>query len=155
MSSGSAKQIKKQAMKEVGEQMNLRLDSIEEFVKSELQRQNERARQIQSFVIQQVTGKIQNDLFNANCTIDAVVEVLAEAGFNIQDFNKKVDLKKLEVAERKKQEAEEKMKAQLSAQQKAAEDAAKAKLGSSESPAEIDASEAKAAEQQSAAEAAQ
>lgn len=121
MSSGSAKQIKKQALAAVSVEMNTRLDQIENYCKESLEKADKRARGIQTWIIQEVTGKIQQDLFNANCTIDAVVQVLAEAGINIENFADKVDAAKVVVAERKKQEAEDRMKAKLAEQQAAAQ----------------------------------
>lgn len=122
MSSGSAKQIKKQAMAQVSEEMNLRLDKIEAFCQDSLQKQDKRAKAIQSWIIQEVSVKIQNDLFNADCTIDAVVEVLAANGLQVEDFKAKVDAQKIKVAERKKSEAEASMRAQLEAQEAAAKE---------------------------------
>lgn len=119
MSSGSAKAMKKQAMKEVSAEMNARLDKIENFCQAQLDKQDKRARSIQSWIIQEVSVKIQNDLFNATCTVDAIVEVLAKNNVHIEDFAKQVDEQKVLVAERKKLEAEEAMKAQLQAQQDA------------------------------------
>lgn len=117
MSSGSAKQIKKQALAAVNEEMNRRLNEIESYVKNNLAEQNQRAKNVQGWIVQEVKGKIQQDLFNANCTIDAVVEVLADAGLHIEGFAEKVDARKVEIAKRREAEAVDEMKAKLQAQQ--------------------------------------
>jgi hypothetical protein len=123
MSGKNAKQIRKQAMAAVGKDMNERLDKIENFCREKLAESDKRARAVQGFLIQTVQGKIQQDLWNATVTVDAIVQVLAEAGLNIENFAEKVDAKKVEISERKQREAEEAMKAKLAEQQAAAEKA--------------------------------
>lgn len=98
---------------ELNAKINERLDSIEAFCSEQLTKQDKRARDIQSFLLQEVNGKIKRDLFNANVTVDSIVAVLSEAGLNIPDFDKKVDEKKLEISKKLEAEAIEKMQAQL------------------------------------------
>lgn len=111
------------------ESMNARLDNIDKYCQQSLEKQDKRARAIQSFILQEVQVKIQNDIFNASCTVDAIVEVLAESGVVVEGFAAKVDAKKLEVAERRKQAAakamEESAEAKI-AEAKAAQEAAAA-----------------------------
>ncbi len=132
MNGKQVKQIKKMAMDMLGKEMHEKLDKIEKFCQDTLKAQDRRSKNIHSFLIQQVTGKIQNDLFNANCTVEAVVEVLAEAGLNIPDFNQKIDEKKKIIADRKVKEAEAAMKDKLAAQQELAAAAKKAEDEKSE-----------------------
>jgi hypothetical protein len=113
MGSRQAKVMKKHAMKEVGEAMNERLDKIERFCQDELAKQDKRGKAIQSWLIQEVTGKIQNDLYNASCTLDAIIEVLAASGVVVDDFANKVDQQKIVVAQRKQAAAEAAMQAHL------------------------------------------
>ncbi len=105
--------------KKLLESMNARLDQIDKYCQSSLEKQDKRAKQIQSFVLQEVTGKIQRDLFNANVTLDAMVAVLGESGINVSDFEGKINAKKAEIAERLHKEANDAMQANM--KQKAAE----------------------------------
>lgn len=105
--------------KDVIEQMDARLDEIDKYCQQSLEKQDKRARGVQSFVLGEVTGKIQNDLFNANITIDAVAEVLADAGLGIENFAEKIDAKKTVIAERKKKEADDQMQAEMIAREEA------------------------------------
>jgi hypothetical protein len=131
MGNGRVKQLKKiaaDALKDdVTALINGRCDRIEAYVKDYLTRTESREKLIRTWLVNEVKGKIQNDLFNANCTIDAVVEVLAEAGINIPEFAAKVDAKKLAIRERKLKEADEAMKAEMekrAAEAKAAQEPA-------------------------------
>lgn len=99
--------------KKLLESMNARLDQIDKYCQSSLDRQDKRAKSIQTFLIQTVQGQFQNDLFNATVTVDAVVAVLAASGLNIEDFAAKVDAQKLIIAEERKRRADEEMKAEM------------------------------------------
>lgn len=116
-------------------EMNARLDSIDKYCQQSLEKQDKRSKAIQTFIIQEVTGRIQNDLFNANVTIDAVVEVLAEAGLNIENFAGKIDEKKVIIADRQRKAADEQMKAQMEARAALAQVPAQASV-SEEKPSE-------------------
>lgn len=116
-------------------EMNARLDSIDKYCQQALEKQDKRSKAIQTFIIQEVTGRIQNDLFNANVTIDAVVEVLAEAGLSIENFAGKVDEKKVIIADRQRKAADEQMKAQMEARAALAQVPAQAPV-SEEKPSE-------------------
>lgn len=105
--------------REVNAQMNARLDQIDKYCQSALEKQDKRARGIQSFLIGEVKGKISEDLFNANVTIDAVVAVLAESGIVIEGFSEKVDAKKKELAEARVKQASEQMQADMKARSEA------------------------------------
>lgn len=113
------RQIGKAAMDELRPILDARLDRIEDYVRGQLEASEKRNKGVQSWLINEVKTRIQNDLFNANVTLDAVVEVLAEAGLNIPDFAKRIDSKKLEIAARMKQEAEAKLQAEREAREAA------------------------------------
>lgn len=99
--------------KKLEESLNARLDQIDKYCQNALEKQAKKTQGVLSFIIQEVKGKISNDLYNANLTIDATVAVLAEAGLPIEDFNTKVDAKKVALDAEKKKSADEKMKAEM------------------------------------------
>lgn len=117
----ASRQIAKTALEELQPLLDGRLDRIEMYVRDKIGAMEKQEKAIRGWLIGEVKVKLQNDLFNANCTVDAVVEVLAEAGINIPDFASKVDEKKKIVAQRKVKEAEEAMAAQMQIQQAAQE----------------------------------
>lgn len=90
--------IVSEATKEVENRLigniNSRLDGIEKFCQESLQSQDKRIRGVLGFVIQEVVGKISNDLLNAQLTLDATIAVLADSGINIPDLKDRVDAKK-------------------------------------------------------------
>ncbi len=140
MSNPRTRQIKKQAEEVLDEMfksrctevmaelVKVRCDGIEDYVKAYLTKNDQREKAIRGWLVHEVKFKIQNDLFNATCTVDAIVEVLAESGIMIPDFNAKVDTRKQEIAIRLKQRAEEKMMAEQAARNAAAETPAEAKI---------------------------
>ena len=110
----------------LNEKLNARLDAIEEYVKAQLTKMDNRAKAVEGYLLGIVKRDIQSDVYNANLTIDAVVGVLAASGLAIEDFNNKVDAKKLELDAARKQAAGEKMRAEIearAAEAKAAEQA--------------------------------
>lgn len=128
--------------KKLLESMNARLDNIDKYCQQALEKQDKRARAIQSFLLQEVQGKIQKDLFDNNCMVEAVVEVLAESGLVVESFQEKLNLKIQEVANRKKEAAA-----------KAMQESTEAKIA--EAKAAQEAKEAVPAEQPQVAEAPQ
>jgi hypothetical protein len=110
----------KQVRKAIKEAVDARCNEIETYVKDYLAKNDKREKAIRSFLMQDVKFKIQNDLFNATCTVDAIVEVLAESGITIPDFAAKVDAKKVEVARRKNAEADKRMEEEMKARAEAA-----------------------------------
>jgi hypothetical protein len=126
MGSRQVKDIKKLAMKEVGAEMNARLDSIEKFVKENIGKMDSRSQNMERYLVREINFNIANKIYNLDVTIDSFMEVLKDEGVTIPDFAAKLDAKKLEVDARKKAEAEAKMKEQMEARQ-ALVDAAKAR----------------------------
>jgi hypothetical protein len=137
MGNGRVKQLKKIAIKTMEDavktQINERCDRIEKYVQDYLKRLEDREKQIRSWLVQEVKFKLQNDLHNANCTIDAVAEILAEANLGIPDFAAKIDAKKKEISKRKLDEADAKMQAEMEERAKSAE---QSKLSDAEQPKE-------------------
>ncbi len=108
----AARRIAKQGLYLFQKSIDERLDGIEDYVKGQLQKIDKRNTSVQGWLVNEVKVNLQNELFNATCTVDAVVEVLADSDIKIKDFDKKVDLKKAEISERKQKEAEKKFKAE-------------------------------------------
>lgn len=107
------KSLKDEVLPELHSHLYGRCDRIEAFVRDKIVAMEKLNKNVQSFILQEVKVKMQNDLFNANCTIDAVVEVLAESGVNIPDFSAKVDAKKTDIAKRKRDEADKAMREEM------------------------------------------
>lgn len=127
MGNGRTKQLKKIAADALSDVVNKRINercqAIEDYVRDYLQRTEKREKAIRGWLMQEVKFKMQNDLFNATCTVDAVVEILAKAGLNIPDFAAKVDAKKLEIRDRKIREADEAMRKEMEERAKASQEA--------------------------------
>lgn len=148
----AAKIMAKAALEGLRPLIDQRLDSIEEYVKTQLGKMETRNKGVQGWIVNEVKTKIQNDLFNMSCTIDAVVEVLAAEGVQIPDFAAKVDAKKTEVSERRHAAAAEKFKAETEKRIQEAQQADEAKKAQESSSSNAQTTEQPAAEtaQQSA-----
>ena len=107
------KDTKDAIYKQTLETMNQRLDSIDKYCREELQRQDKRSKTVQSFVVNEVVNRVQQDLFRANCMLDAVVEVITESGLPIDDFHNKVKDRIPLIEERRKKESDEAMKVEM------------------------------------------
>lgn len=108
-----ASEMGAQVKKEVTDLMNSRIDRIESYCQESLMKADKRARSIEGFLMRVVKTEIQNDLYNANLTIDSVVAVLAESGVVIEDFSAKVDAKKLSLDKARKEAASAAMQAEM------------------------------------------
>ena len=110
-------------------QMNSRLDQIEKFCQSTITHMDERSRSIHSFLINEVKGKIQNDIFNAQVTMDAFIAVCAESGINIENLNQKIDAKKAEISQAIIKRNDEAMQADMESRVQAGREEAAAAQG--------------------------
>lgn len=115
--SGSSAKANRKLAKEVAEvlrpDMEARIDQIEEYVKPKMEAMDKRAKAIQSWIIQEVKVKIQQDLFDAKTTVDAIVMVLAQSNLSIPDFDAKVQAAKQVIAAQITQKASDDLTAEM------------------------------------------
>lgn len=99
--------------KTLAEALNKRLDSIEEYVKKTLKQQDDRAKAVQGFIVQEVKVDIMNRLHNMDVTMQAWQEVMNDKLGDVSELNKAVDAKKLEIHNKIEAEAVAKQQAAL------------------------------------------
>lgn len=105
------KEILAEGLEALMAEQNTKLDRIEKFVQEQLAKINDRNKAVNGFVVGEVKYLMDNKLHNMDLTVDALKEMLAEAGI-IVDLDTKLAEKRKEIHERREKAAEENMKAQ-------------------------------------------
>lgn len=112
--------------KENANLINARCEVIDEYVKTNLGKQDKRSKDVQGFLMGQVKVGMQQRAEDMDRTIEAMIDVMEQSGVIIENFKDKVVEQKKVVAERREKEAVANMQSQLE-QRKAEADAEESK----------------------------
>lgn len=102
------------------ETLKTRLDGLEKNVNGTLKANADRSRAVQGFMVQTVQREVQAQLRNMEITMLAWQEVMAGKLGDVEEFNKLVDAKKLEIEQKRQAEKEKAMAEAIKDQAEAA-----------------------------------
>lgn len=101
-------------IKEITEaELKARLDNLEKNVNATLKQNADRSRAVQGFLVQTVQRELQQHMHNMEVTMLAWQAVAAEKLGDVSEFNKLVDMKKLEISAKIQEDKEKAMAAAI------------------------------------------
>jgi hypothetical protein len=104
----TVKKILADKLEELHAKQNARLDEIENFVREELKKINERNKAVNSYVVGESSAN-SNSIYNMVLTVDAITRVIGEANL-LEGFSDKLDATRKLLHEEREKAAVEKMK---------------------------------------------